>query len=172
MSTGVVIALGLLVAVLAVMAGEALLSSYNASLLRQRGAVEPPDDVYRTMQWAYPLGFALIAAEGAWAGPATPTALGLGLAVFGLAKALKAWAMSTLGTRWTFRVLVPPGEPPLVAGPYRVLNHPNYVAVVGEIVGAALIAGAPVAGAVFLVGFAWLLRRRVAVEDRALGRRL
>jgi methyltransferase len=159
------------VAVIAVMAGEAVLSSFNASMLRARGAVEPPGDVYRVMQFAYPLGFVVLAAEGAMMGPAPPAALAAGLLVFGLAKALKAWAIASLGVRWSFRVLVPPGEPPIVRGPYRWLRHPNYLAVAGEIAGAALIVGAWVSGALFLVGFGWLMRRRIAVEDRALGRR-
>lgn len=170
MSVAAIISVGTLAAVLAVMAGEALLSSFNASLLRARGAIEPPGDVYRTMQWAYPAAFVAMAVEGVFTGPSPQTALGLGLGVFGLAKALKAWAISTLGTRWSFRVLVPPGEPPIVAGPYRFLNHPNYVAVCGEILGAALIVGAPVSGVVAVAGFGWLMRRRIAVEDRALGR--
>jgi methyltransferase len=170
MPIAAIISLGTLAAVVAVMAGEALLSSYNASLLRARGAVEPPGDVYRTMQWAYPASFVAMACEGALSGPSPAAALGLGLAVFGLAKALKAWAIATLGTRWSFRVLVPPGEPPIVAGPYRLLNHPNYVAVCGEMFGAALIVGAPVSGFIGTIGFIWLMRRRVAVEDRALGR--
>ena len=170
MSVAVVIAFGTLIAVLAVMAGESVLSSYNAALLRARGAVEPPGDVFRLMQWAYPLGFVALAVEGALTGPAAEPALAAGILVFGLAKALKAWAISTLGVRWSFRVLVPPGEPPIVAGPYRLIRHPNYLAVAGEIVGAALLVGAPVTGVVFLAGFGWLMRRRIAVEDRALGR--
>jgi isoprenylcysteine carboxyl methyltransferase (ICMT) family protein YpbQ len=44
------------------------------------------------------------------------------------------------------------------------------VAVLGELAGAALMVGAPVAGTAAVVGFALLIRRRVAVEDRALGR--
>lgn len=170
MSPAVVIALGMLVAVLAVMAGESALSSHNTSRLRARGAVEPPDDVYRIMRWAYPLGFVAMAAEGAWRGPAPANVLVIGVIVFGVAKALKAWAMASLGPRWSFRVLVPPGQPPVVAGPYRLLNHPNYVAVCGEIVGAACLVAAPVSGILFLLGFGWLMRRRIAVEDRALGR--
>lgn len=90
--------------------------------------------------------------------------------MFGLAKALKGWAISSLGTRWTFRVLVPPGDRLVASGPYRFLRHPNYLAVGGEIAGAALLVGAFFSGVVFLAGFGWLMRRRIAVEERALGR--
>lgn len=171
MPVAAIIAFATLVAVLAVMAGEAVLSSFNAAQLRARGAVEPAGDVHHLMQFAYPLGFVALAIEGALTGPAPPPALAAGILVFGLAKALKAWAISTLGGRWSFRVLVPPGEPPIVRGPYRWLHHPNYVAVAGEIAGAALIVGAVVSGVVFLGGFGWLMTRRIAIEDRALGRR-
>jgi isoprenylcysteine carboxyl methyltransferase (ICMT) family protein YpbQ len=50
------------------------------------------------------------------------------------------------------------------------MRHPNYVAVAGEIVGVALTVWAPVTGALSLLGFGTLLRRRIAIEDRALGR--
>ncbi len=171
MNVAAIIALGTLAAVLAVMAGEAVLSAHNASVLRARGAVEPPGDVYRLMQWAYPLGFIAMALEGAARGPSPPPVMLAGLVVFGAAKALKAWAISSLGPRWSFRVLVPPGQPPVVRGPYRLISHPNYLAVAGEIVGVALIVGALVSGGVTVVGFGWLMLRRIAVEDHALGRR-
>jgi isoprenylcysteine carboxyl methyltransferase (ICMT) family protein YpbQ len=51
------------------------------------------------------------------------------------------------------------------------MRHPNYLAVVGEIAGVALTVWAPITGAAALVGFGWLLWQRMAVEDRALGRR-
>jgi methyltransferase len=169
-SSAVAIAAATVVAVLLMMLGEAVLSAHNERLLRARGAIEPPDDVIDTMRWAYPGSFVAMAVEGAWAGPASADALAAGLAVFGFAKALKIWAISTLGTRWTFRVLVLPNAPLIARGPYARLRHPNYVAVMGEIIGMALIVWAPVTGVLSLVGFGWLLRRRMAVEDRALGR--
>jgi methyltransferase len=158
-------------AVLLVLAGEAALSSHNAGVLIRRGAVEPPGDVIGIMQWTYPLGFVLLGIEGALTGPAPPAVLAAGLAVFGLAKGLKAWAIASLGVRWTFRVLVPPGDPLVTRGPYRFLRHPNYVAVAGEFIGVALTVWAPLMGTIALVVFGLLLRRRIAVEDRALGRR-
>ncbi len=159
-----------LIAVFLIMLGEAILSAHNERVLRDRGAVEPPGDVYATMRWAYPACFVMMALEGALTGPASPPALASGLTVFGLAKALKIWAISTLGVRWTFRVLVLLDTPLVTRGPYAVIRHPNYVAIAGELVGMALIVWAPVMGLLSLVGFGALVARRVVIEDRALGR--
>ena len=168
MSMAVVIAAATLVAVLLVMAGEAALSAHNERVLRSRGAVEPSGDVYDTMRWAYPACFAAMALEGALTGPSTPNVLVIGLAVFGLSKALKLWAISTLGIRWTFRVLVLKDSPLITHGPYALMRHPNYLAVIGEIVGVALIVWAPWTGGLAVIGFGWLLWSRIALEDRAL----
>ncbi len=117
-----------------------------------------------------PLCFVAMAIEGALTGPAPRDVLLLGLAVLGFAKALKISAISALGVRWTFRVLVPPDAPLVTAGPYRWLRHPNYVAVLGELAGIALIVWAPITGTLSILGFGSLLWKRVRVEERALGR--
>jgi methyltransferase len=91
-----------------------------------------------------------------------------GLVVFMLAKLLKYWAMATLGVRWTFRVLVPPGSTAVAAGPYRLIRHPNYVAVMGELVGVAMIARTPIVGGVMILLFGALILLRIRVEERAL----
>jgi methyltransferase len=86
-----------------------------------------------------------------------------------MAKALKFWAIATLGPRWTFRVLVPPGAPLVTGGPYAWVRHPNYLAVIGEFVSFAILVGAPLTGLGSVIGFGALLRRRIRVEERALG---
>ena len=48
------------------------------------------------------------------------------------------------------------------------MRHPNYVAVIGELVGVALMAGARLSGPVGVVGFGLLIVKRIAVEERAL----
>lgn len=159
-----------LIAVLLVMAGEALLAGFNERALLQRGGSEAAGDVYSTMRWAYPLCFVAMAVEGAWRGPSAKDVLLAGLTIFGLAKALKAWAISSLGARWTFRVITLPQPRLVTSGPYRFLHHPNYVAVIGELVGFAATVAAPVTGVVAVIGFASLIRARIRVEDRALGR--
>ena len=72
--------------------------------------------------------------------------------------------------RWTFRVLVLRDAPLVAAGPYRLIHHPNYVAVIGELVGVAATVWAPITGVLVTIGFGLLLRARIRVEDRALGR--
>jgi methyltransferase len=150
------------------MLGESLIARRHERRLRQRGAVEPPGDVYATMRWAYPAAFVAMAAEGALFGrPSTPIVLA-GACALGAAKALKWWAMASLGTRWTFRVLVVPDAPLVSTGPYAVLRHPNYVAVVGELLSMALLVGAVISGPIAVLLFGLLLRQRIRLEDRAL----
>ena len=170
MPPSIAIAAATTLAVLLIMAGEALLSSANERRLRARGAIEPDGDVIGRMRFAYPAAFVAMGLEGAIFGPTSRDLLLIGLALFGLAKALKAWAMSSLGPKWSYRVLVVPGEPLVSTGPYRFLSHPNYLAVVGEIVSVAAIVWAPITGVLATLGFGWLMIQRIRIEDRALGR--
>jgi len=151
------------------MAFEARLAARHDRALRAAGAVEPAGDVFPLMQWMYPLAFVAMAAE-AWGRRAQANAvLAAGALVFALAKAIKYWAIATLGSRWTFRVLVPPSSSLIRTGPYRFMRHPNYVGVMGEIAGMALMAQAPLSGVVSFLAFAWLIAARIRVEERALG---
>jgi methyltransferase len=149
---------------------ESRISRANERALRALGAEEPDDDVYATMMWAYPVGFLAMGLEGVWCGPPSPWVVVAGLLIFVAGKAIKYWAIASLGPRWTFRVLVLPRAPLVQRGPYAWLRHPNYVGVMGELVGAALLLGAPIAGATATIGFAFVLRRRIAIEERALAR--
>lgn len=170
MNPAMAIAVLTVLAALLIMGGEAILSAFNEKQLRARGAIEPAGDVIDLMRLAYPGAFIAMAIEGALTGPAPPNVLMAGLALFGLAKALKVWAISSLGPRWSFRVLVVPGEALVKTGPYQFISHPNYLAVVGEIVSVAAIVWAPITGALATIGFGWLMMARIRVEDRALGR--
>ena len=158
------------VAALLMMGGELVLSLFNERQLRAKGAVEPPGDVIATMRWVYPLSFVAMGVEGAMAGPSPALILIGGLVLFGLAKALKVWAITSLGPRWSYRVLILPGAPLVTSGPYRYLAHPNYLAVAGEMVSVAAIVAAPITGVLATLAFGLLMRERIGVEDRALGR--
>ena len=58
------------------------------------------------------------------------------------AQALRWWCIRTLGQRWNPRVIVIPGLERVTGGPYKWLDHPNYVAVVLEGVALPMIHGA------------------------------
>ena len=161
-------ALAILIVVFFSMAVEATLAASNERTQRARGGVEPPDDVYKMMRVAYPAAFLAMIAEGFVCGMPSTLPLTAGMMLFAAAKALKWWAIVTLGPSWTFRVIVVPKAPLVTSGPYRYLRHPNYVAVVGELVGVALMTRASVAGLLGTVGFSLLMRKRIAVEERAL----
>lgn len=147
---------------------EARLAARNTRALQARGAREPAGDVYAVMQVAYPACFLSMAAEAWLRGAGVNAWFVAGLLIFVAAKALKYWAIATLGERWTFRVLVPPGSSRRVAGPYRFVRHPNYVGVAGELLGTALMAQAPISGAASVLGFGALMLARIRVEERAL----
>ena len=163
-----------MLAVLLIMAGETVLSAFNERVLRARGfddvRADRRDRVHAVSLWVYPSCFVAMAVEGALFGPASPNVLASGLLVLGLSKALKLWSISTLGIRWTYRVLVHPDVPPVTHGPYAFVRHPNYLAILGEMAGMALIVWAPVTGTLALLGYGALLRRKIALEDCALGR--
>jgi methyltransferase len=158
----------LFLAVFGVMLAEARRALLNERVQRTRGGIEPPGDVYKLMQVAYPGVFLAMFGEAFWRGAPSPGIWLAGVAVLAVAKGLKWWAIVSLGSSWTFRVIVVPGAPLVTRGPYRLLRHPNYVAVVGELAGVAMSTGARIAGPAALVVFGWLLWRRVAVENRAL----
>jgi methyltransferase len=157
-----------LAVVLGLMLVELRLSTRHERRLRARGAVEVPDPVYATMRWAYPAVFVAMAIEGFMSTPAPTAVMLAGVAVFVIGKLLKAWAIATLGERWTYRVLVLPGVPLVTDGPYQFVRHPNYVGVIGELIGMALVTGARVTGPLGVLFFSWLLVRRIRAEERAL----
>jgi methyltransferase len=152
------------------MAFEARLAGRHDRALRSAGALEPKDDVFPIMQVVYPVSFLAMALEAFLNGARMDAVFVAGAVVFALAKAIKYWAIATLGPRWTFRVLVPPGSSMVHHGPYRFMRHPNYLGVIGELTGMALIAHARVSGAIAVVLFAGIIAARIRVEERALDR--
>jgi methyltransferase len=81
---------------------------------------------------------------------------------------LRWWCITTLGERWNTRVILVPGLPRVTSGPYRYLDHPNYVAVVLEGIALPLIHSAWITALTFTVLNALLLRVRIRCENAAL----
>ena len=149
--------------------GELALSRRNARRAFARGAVEVGQAHYRVMAAFHTLFLIACAANAVFA-PGAIRWLALSGAV--LAQALRYWAITTLGERWNVRVIVLPGVAPVVAGPYRWVRHPNYLAVALELFCVPLIyaggASWPLALG-FTAGNALLMLVRIRAEEAALG---
>jgi methyltransferase len=99
-----------------------------------------------------------------------PGTLGyISLAIVLLAQALRWWAVRTLGSAWSVRVVVQPDAKPVTGGPYRLLKHPNYLAVILEVAAVPLVHGAWVTAIVATVVNLGLLWVRIPLEEKAMG---
>lgn len=90
------------------------------------------------------------------------------LAVVLLAQGLRWWCIGTLGRQWNTRVIVVPGLSLVAKGPYKLLRHPNYVAVVLEGIALPLVHTSWVTAVVFTVLNLPLLAVRIRAEETAL----
>ncbi|MGH7090543.1 MAG: isoprenylcysteine carboxyl methyltransferase family protein [Stellaceae bacterium] len=146
---------------------ELALAQRNTRALKRAGAVEYG-------RGHYPL---IVALHAAWLGalywrvPAeTPANLPLAALYIPL-QGLRFWTLATLGRYWTTRIIILPGAPLVRRGPYRLLRHPNYAIVAGEIALLPLVFGAWRLALLFSVANLALLAWRIAVEERALAPR-
>ena len=150
---------------------ELRLSRRHVRLALARGGVEAGADTYR---WMVALHAATLAASPLevllWRRPWIP-ALGVAmLAALAAAQLLRYWAIRTLGVRWMTRVVCVPGDRLVTRGPYRLMRHPNYVAVGVEFIALPLVHTAWVTAIASSLANALVLRRRIGIEEEALAR--
>jgi methyltransferase len=141
--------------------GELFLARHNTSRLLARGGREVGAE-------HYPL---IVAVHVAWI---------LALVVFGWKSALiwpwiggyvvmqflRLWILSSLGARWTTRIIVI-DEPLVRRGPYRFVRHPNYLLVAAELIVAAMALDLPIVALVFTVLNSIVLTIRIRSENTA-----
>lgn len=144
---------------------ELALSQRNMKQLLARGGYEVAPGHYPFMVALHAAWLALL-----WLlGPGPPIEL-VPLLIFVLLQIARAWVIATLGERWTTRIIVLPGEPLVTTGPYRWVNHPNYLIVAGEIFVLPLVFGLWQVALLFSLLNALILWVRIRAEDRALRR--
>jgi methyltransferase len=96
-------------------------------------------------------------------------ALGVPMIVLLLtAIALRHWSTSLLGTYWTSQVAVPQDMQPVICGPYRLIRHPNYLAMSLELLAMDLIYTAYLSALVVGVLNAWAVILRIRSEEYVL----
>ena len=90
------------------------------------------------------------------------------LLLFVVLQAARVWVIASLGGRWTTRIIIDPGAPRIRSGPYRWLDHPNYLVVICEIALLPLVFGLPEIALVFSLLNAVILSIRIREENKAL----
>ncbi len=161
----------LVLAVAAERVVELVVSRRHVAWALARGGVESGRGHYPVMVALHTGLLVGALVEVAWASrPFLPLLGWPMLAVVLLSQGLRWWCIATLGRQWSTRVVVVPGMPRVRSGPYRLLPHPNYVAVVAEGVALPLVHTAWVTAVVFTAANACVLAVRVRAEDRALAR--
>ncbi len=150
---------------------ELVVSKRNAAWSFERGGVETGFSHYPPMVVLHTGLLVGALVEAHVREPRTPSALAWSmLVVVVLTQALRWWCIATLGQQWNTRVIVVPGLAPVRRGPYALLSHPNYVAVVLEGIALPLVHACWVTALVFTVLNAALLTVRLRVENVALSR--
>jgi methyltransferase len=142
---------------------ELFWARHNAKHLLAAGGIE-----YGREHFPLMIGFHAVWLAGLWARgydePVRPVFLGL----FAVLQCARYWVLATLGRRWTIRVIVVPGEKLITGGPYRLLRHPNYAVVAGEIAVVPLALGMPIYAVLFSIWNAAVLMVRIRAENAAL----
>ena len=145
--------------------GELWLSKRNTARLIAQGAREHASG-------HYPL---ILGVHAAWLltlwllAPFRPVD-GFWLAMFVAIEILRIWVLVSLGPRWTTRIIVLPEADLVRRGPYRFINHPNYLVVVSEILVLPLVFGLWQVALIFTLLNAAILTIRIRAENAALGR--
>lgn len=89
-------------------------------------------------------------------------------AAFVAAQLVRAWCMRALGTTWNARAIVDPTRAIVASGPYRFVRHPNYAAVIVEVVCLPLGGGAWWSALVLNALHPFVLAPRIRGEERLL----
>jgi methyltransferase len=149
---------------------ELIISARNARWAFARGATETGTGHYPSMAAFHTLFIFSCAGEAIILRRTFPAMVGW-IALGGAlgAQGLRYWAVATLGRRWNTRVIVLPDVAPVVSGPYRLMRHPNYLAIVIEMICVPMIYDCWLTALVFSAGNALLLLVRIKAEESALG---
>ena len=142
---------------------ELWLAERNRRRLLARGAAEHGRDHYALIVGIHVLWLAALW----WWAPGRPVSLPL-LAAFAFLQIARLWVIASLGERWTTRIIVLPDAPLVTRGPFRFVDHPNYIVVVLEIAVLPLVFGLWQIALLFSLLNAAVLTVRIGAENRAL----
>jgi methyltransferase len=90
------------------------------------------------------------------------------IGLFLLAALLRWWATSLLKGQWNSKVVIPQDLQPVTSGPYRLVRHPNYLAVSLELLAAGLMYSAYLSTVVVGLLNLYATVKRIRAEEEVL----
>jgi len=147
---------------------ELLIAKRNERILKAQGGIEFDKNGYRVIVIMHVVFFVSLICEKVFLSRMLNSYWIIFAALFGVAQFLRYWAIKSLGVYWNTKILVLPNHKLVIAGPYKFLRHPNYLAVIVEIAVIPLIFSCYLTACIFSVINFILLRRRIKIEENAL----
>jgi len=157
-----------IVIVVAERIGELAWSARTARRLAARGGREVAAAHFPLLVALHVLYPLVLIAEVVWLGARPSSWWPMWLVLWLGAQALRFAAIHALGDRWNVRIWTVPGEPRVRRGLYRWLRHPNYLAVIIELMAGPMLFGAWRTAFAISTLNALALRVRIRAEEAAL----
>lgn len=149
---------------------ELRIAKRNERVVIRKGGFEVGQVQYPFFILLHALFFLSLIGEFVWRNPFLPSWWWIPFLLFLSAQGLRYWAIRALGPFWNTRIILLPGALLTPKGPYRYMRHPNYVAVMMELISIPLIFGFYGTALLFPLLNLPLLLWRIRTEERALSR--
>jgi isoprenylcysteine carboxyl methyltransferase (ICMT) family protein YpbQ len=151
--------------------GSLWISRRNERRLRAEGCEEYGAANTRCLAMLHVAYYAGAFVEGLWRESQFDAWTWLGAAVYGFSIVVLFSVIFSLGRLWSVKLLLARGHVLKSSGPFRFVRHPNYVGMVLELAGLAVVLKAWVV--LILVGplYGWSLLQRIRVENEVMRQR-
>lgn len=100
--------------------------------------------------------------------PFIPWLAGIMFALFLASNAIRLWVIRALGVRWSVQVMDAKRLGVITTGPFRYVRHPNYAAVILEMISLPLIHTAWITALATSAAYSFALTKRIVAEEQVL----
>ncbi|MFD2630646.1 isoprenylcysteine carboxyl methyltransferase family protein [Oceanobacillus kapialis] len=147
---------------------EIAVAKRNERWLKARGGIESGEEHYKWFIIVHTLFFFSILLEVMAKNEVVQNPGILLIVLFLLTQAFRVWCISSLGRFWNTKIIVAPNFPLIKAGPYKYIDHPNYIVVGIELFIIPVMFQAYLTSVIFPILHILLLFIRIPAEERAL----
>jgi methyltransferase len=147
---------------------ELFIAKRNEIKMLQNGAVEVDRDGYKYIVLMHSAYFiSLILEKNIFERQVNQYRI-IFITLFIIAQLLRYWSILSLGVYWNTRIIILKGSRLIKKGPYRFLNHPNYIAVITELAVISLLFSCYITSIIFTILNIFVLKRRIKIEEESL----